>query len=189
MHEKRFDPRKLEKLNQPERLKNLPPEYILERADVKDPKVLVDVGAGTGFFSVPFAQKFPNSKIFALDISETMVTWMTDNILPHYPNIVVNLMNNNQLDLPDSSVDFLFMINLHHELDEPLKMLAECKRVLKPGGKIAISDWKREQTDGGPPLEIRYEIATVEQELKQTQFQEINSYNELSTNFLVTAMR
>ena len=187
MHEKRFDPRKLEKLNQPERLKNLPPEYILERADVKDPKVLVDVGAGTGFFSVPFAQKFPNSKIFALDISQTMVAWMEENIVPYYPNIKVRLMKDNQLDLPDDSVDFLFMINLHHELEQPIKMLTECKRVLKSAGKITISDWKKEETAGGPSLAIRYEITAVEKELEAAGFKKINSHQDLPTNFLVVA--
>jgi len=189
MHEKRFDPRKLDKLNNPERLKALPPKYIVEKVGLSSPKVIADVGAGTGFFSVAFADMFPKSRIHALDISETMVSWMTENITPDYPNIEARLMQDNQLTLDDNTVDFLFMINLHHELDAPVKMLTECKRVLKPGGKIAISDWKKKETAGGPPLAIRYEITAVEQELNEAGFGKINSHQDLPTNFLTIATK
>jgi ubiquinone/menaquinone biosynthesis C-methylase UbiE len=189
MHEKRFDPRKLDKLNNPERLKTLPPAYIVEKAGLTNPEVIADVGAGTGFFSVPFAGMFPGSNIQALDISETMVSWIQENITPDYVNIEARLMEDNQLPLDDSSVDFLFMINLHHELDAPFKMLTECKRVLKPGGIIAISDWKKKETAGGPPLAIRYETTAVEQELDEAGFGKINSHQDLPTNFLTIATK
>jgi len=47
------------------------------------------------------------------------------------------------------------MINLYHELEDPLKMLEESRRLLKKGGKLMIIDWKKGETPEGPPLELR----------------------------------
>ena len=48
----KFDPEKMEKLNDPERLNDIPPDFIWEKLDVRTPGTLVDLGAGTGFFSL-----------------------------------------------------------------------------------------------------------------------------------------
>jgi tRNA A58 N-methylase Trm61 len=52
----RFDPKKLEKLNNPERLKIVPPQYIWKMLNLKNVRTIVDIGAGTGFFSIPFLE-------------------------------------------------------------------------------------------------------------------------------------
>jgi len=66
MEEKKFDPKKLLKLNNPERLLDIPTEYIWDKINVVKPDILVDIGAGTGFFSVHFLNYVKNGKIFRL---------------------------------------------------------------------------------------------------------------------------
>ncbi len=70
MNEKKFDPKKLDKLNNPQRLLDIPIEFIWNKIHLPDPVVLVDIGAGTGFFSVPFLKDVKNGKIFACDTSD-----------------------------------------------------------------------------------------------------------------------
>ena len=57
MNDKRFDPKKLHKLNNPDRLLDLPPQYIWDKLNLQltGADTFVDIGAGTGFFSIPFA--------------------------------------------------------------------------------------------------------------------------------------
>ncbi len=52
MKEKRFNPKKLHKLNNPKRLLDLPPEYIWSKLNMNAANVIIDIGAGTGFFSI-----------------------------------------------------------------------------------------------------------------------------------------
>ncbi|MEZ5069572.1 MAG: methyltransferase domain-containing protein [Bacteroidales bacterium] len=189
METKRFDPSKLERLNNPERLKAIPPDRIREMAGLTDPKTLIDLGAGTGFFSIPFAEAYPECTIHACDISDVMVGWMEEHLVPRYPTIRPLKMEDSRIPLPDVCADFLFMINLHHELDRPDQTLAECRRLLKPGGKIAISDWKKVSTNQGPSLEIRVDVEDVEQQLLDAGFSGIRSHNDLPTNFIVVAER
>ena len=69
MKEKKFDPKKLKKLNDPQRLVDIPPEYILDKLDIDEPDVLVEIGSGTAFFSVAFLGHLNPSAMYACDIS------------------------------------------------------------------------------------------------------------------------
>ncbi len=78
MDEKKFDPKKLNKLNDPERLLDITPDYIWDKLNIVNKDIIVDIGAGTGFFSVQFLRYAQNGKIFACDISDIMVQLIVD---------------------------------------------------------------------------------------------------------------
>ncbi len=187
MSEKKFDPKKLHKLNNPERLKDIPPEYIWNKLDITNPDTLIDIGAGTGFFSIPFLRYLKNGKIFACDISDIMIQWMNDNICPKYPNIVPVKMEENKVPLKDGIADLLYMINLHHELEKPEEMLKQSLRLLKNNGKIFIVDWKKVEMPEGPPLHLRYSPEKVHAQLASSGFKKISIYKEMPKHFLIIA--
>ena len=123
---RKFDPKKLAKLNDPKRLEYLNPDVIWGKAELGNPKVLIDIGAGTGFFALLFSNTIKNGKVYACDISEKMLVWMNDNLPTESKNILIPVkMEENSVPLPDGIADLVYMINLHHELEEPLKMLKE----------------------------------------------------------------
>lgn len=189
MEEKKFDPKKLDKLNDPQRLKDLPPEFIKEKIGPVDPDVIIDIGAGTGIFSKAFLEFFPNSRIYACDISDTMVRWMQENVAPAHPAIIPLKMQENHVPLEDRVAGLILMINLHHELEDPSLMLAECNRLLHLGGRIAICDWKPQQMESGPPLSIRLNARQVVDQLQQAGFHDVVDYEDCPSHFLVTASR
>jgi len=51
MNEKKFDPQKLQKLNNPQRLIDIPPDFVRGKLNIETAAVLVEIGAGTAFFS------------------------------------------------------------------------------------------------------------------------------------------
>jgi ubiquinone/menaquinone biosynthesis C-methylase UbiE len=187
MEDKKFNPKKLNQLNNPKRYKQLAPEYIIEKAGLENPNVIIDLGAGTGFYSTPFAEIYKKCEIYACDISAIMIDWVQENITSKYANIKALKMEENHVPLKNKIADFLFMINLHHELDDPIKTLYECNRLLKSKGKIAISDWKKEKTAHGPSLELRYDVEEVKAQLLAAGFEKISIYTELSSNYLIVA--
>lgn len=185
MEEKRFNPKKLDKLNNTNRLKDFPVDFVLEHINNKNPKVIVDVGAGTGLFSREFAKIFPKSIIHALDISDIMVDWMNENIIHEYRNIVPAQMDDNMTYLEDHIADVVCMVNLHHELDHPEEMLQECYRILKDNATIAISDWKKEETEQGPSMSLRYDAEKVESQMVSTGFKNVKRFNNFPNNFVI----
>lgn len=154
MSDKKFDPKKLAKLNNSKRLVDIPPEYIQSKLNIEMSKTIIEIGAGTAFFSVAFLKQFEPSKIYTCDVSDIMVDWMQKNISPDYPSIIPIKNQENAVPLNDNTADLVFMIALHHELDNPALILDEAYRLLEPGGKVLIVDWKKEEMSQGPPLSL-----------------------------------
>jgi ubiquinone/menaquinone biosynthesis C-methylase UbiE len=189
MDEKKFDPKKLQKLNDPDRLLDIPPEYIWNQLNLIKSDILVDIGAGTGFFSIPFAGYTKNGKVFACDVSTIMIEWMKNNICSKYPKIIPLKMEEQAVPLEDGLADLVYMINLHHELEAPKEMLKESFRLLKKNGKIFIVDWKKEDMNQGPPIHLRYLPEQVKHQLVGVGFEEVAIDNEMAKHFLVIARK
>ena len=187
MTEIKFDPKKLAKLNNPDRLKTLNPDVIWKALNLQNPKLLIDIGAGTGFFTKEFSLKLTDGKIYACDSSNVMIQWMQENITDK--NIMPLICLEASIELPSETADLVYMINVHHEILEPEKLLTEAYRLLKIGGKIAIIDWKAEETQDGPPLKIRIKDEIIAQQLFKTGFVNIVKHKILSLHSFIVGQK
>lgn len=143
MNNHKFDEKKLDILNNPERLNLMNLDEIFKALNMNEKSILVDLGAGTAFFSKVFLDRIKDSKCYALDISKHMINYITENvILTLNDRLEAKLIEESTIPLKTELADLLFMILLFHELDNPLITLKESYRVLKTGGKIFIADWK-----------------------------------------------
>jgi ubiquinone/menaquinone biosynthesis C-methylase UbiE len=189
MHENKFDPEKLQKLNDPQRLIDIPPDYIWSRLGIAKPDVMVEIGAGTAFFCLAFLRYAEAATIYACDVSEKMIQWVEENICPTHPNIITLKSGETTVPLADGIADLVYMINLHHELDAPDMTVREAFRLLKPGGAVFVVDWKRKDMPQGPPLTIRYVPEAVRGQLKRGGFGRVAVFEELPKHFLVVAKK
>lgn len=185
----KFDSKKLQKLNNPQRLHDIPPEFIWSKLSNQAPKTLVEIGAGTAFFCIAFLQRFKPERIYAGDLSAAMIGWMEENVKPTYPEILPVKTAEDRVPLADNCSDLVFMINLHHELEHPERSLKEAYRLLKPDGEIFIVDWKKKEMPEGPPAEIRCTPAAVEKQLLAAGFDQPAIYNDLEKHFCLVGKR
>jgi ubiquinone/menaquinone biosynthesis C-methylase UbiE len=172
---KKFDPKKRKKLNNPVRLKWLPPELIWKLVSTGSGSTYVDIGAGTGYLTRAIADIAGSSvRIHALDIEPLMIQEMQET-LPGKGSVTPQLMEMNQLPFDDHSVDGAWMITLYHELEPPKPLLEEIRRVLRPGGRLLIIDWEKneEACEQGPPLEHRVATDTARQQIVETGFHNV----------------
>jgi len=187
MQQKKFNPEHLNKLNDPKRLIEIPPAYIWQKVGLTQPEVMVDIGAGTAFFSVAFLALAEKSRIYAIDESDVLLAWVRENVCPRHPGIIPQKAENNTILLPDETADLTYMINLHHELDDPEAMLRESYRITKRAGRLFIVDWKKEETTSGPPLTIRYRPEEIKAQLETAGFGNVKVFNDLPKQFLIIA--
>ncbi len=189
MSDKKFDPKKLQKLNDPQRLVDIPPGDIRGRLNLQKADVLVEIGAGTAFFSIAFLKLFNAATLYACDLSETMIAWMKANVTPRHPTIIPVQNGEFSVPLDDGVADLVFMITLHHELENPAAMLEESYRLLKPGGEIFIVDWKKREMAQGPPSRIRCTPEQVRDQLIQAGFGGVSFFNDMPKHFLVVGQK
>ncbi len=187
----RFDPKKLAKLNDVARLDDLVPDAMWEAFGAAEALVVVEVGAGTGLFAREFAARMPaDGVVYAVDAEPAMTAWMREH-LHETGGARIEVVDAAAEDLPfdDESADLVYMINLHHELDDPVRALAEALRVLKPGARIGIVDWKKEPTPKGPPVEHRAGAERIADDLARAGFVGIEPKPVLQYHDVVIGIR
>lgn len=188
----KFDPARLEKLRDPERLETQNPEAVWAVLAEGGPvRTVVDVGAGVGFFAVPFAQRLPpGGWVYGCDILPEMLLHLREAARQHQVrNLAPVLCDEAHIPLPDGLADVVFMCNLHHEFDHPQASLAEAHRLLAPGGQVAVIDWKPEETPHGPPLDVRIPPPRVRGQLEQVGFGDVREHDVMPWHYYLTARR
>ncbi len=112
-------------------------ESALSLACVKPGKVAADIGAGTGFITEALIRA--GLKVVAVDQSEAMLSIMKDKFAG-VKDINFHLGDGEKLPIPDNSVDFAFANMYLHHVESPLTAIMEMSRILKPNGRLVISD-------------------------------------------------
>ncbi|RMH02409.1 MAG: class I SAM-dependent methyltransferase [Aquificota bacterium] len=154
----KFDPSKLQKLDDPSRLELFDPEKVLREFGLKKGMTALDVGTGAGFY-LPYLSKAvgEEGKVYAIDVQEPAVEYARKKVQElGLKNVEVLLSEEFHIPLPEDTVDFVFMAFTFHELEDPVRFMEEVKRVCKNLAYMAIIDWKKEDRDKGPPPEEVY---------------------------------
>jgi ubiquinone/menaquinone biosynthesis C-methylase UbiE len=149
----KFDPSHASKLENPERLVELPPARLVELLRLTGAETVIDFGAGTGMYSLPIAESLPNGTLYAVDEQQVLLDRLRHKLSEHRPaGRVEPLLNvDNHVPLPDGAGDRMLMVNvLHHIHDEPAA-LAEVTRLLAPGGLLVLVEFARMDRPVGPP--------------------------------------
>ena len=192
MNERTFHPSQAHKLDDPERLQWLPPDEILGHLNIREGSTIADVGAGTGYFSFPFAEAVGNAgKVYAVDFQREMLQIIRHKLRqPGSPsNISIVEGDAVQTGLSGASCDIVFMANIWHELDGHPEVLRECSKILRPGGMLAILDWSPDMpSPPGPPVEHRISPDEVRQALERSDWTISRAIAVGKFSYLVLAM-
>ena len=191
MDDRKFDPGRAERLNDPARLESLDPGIMWAAAAKADPLSIVDIGAGTGLLSAAFARLAPHATVYATDLSDEMLAWMTAHLPDDVADRLVPLKSGESaVPLPDGVADLVTMVALYQELEDPAASLAEVHRLLRPGGRLLIVDWKLDDSATmGPPLAHRVGVGNIMEAVCAAGFDDVASHDVLADFSVVTATR
>ncbi|MFN3237515.1 MAG: class I SAM-dependent methyltransferase [Pseudomonadales bacterium] len=109
---------------------------------LKEDARIVDLGCGPGLLLRDLAERRPQAELFGYDITPAMVNYA--NNLGLKATFAELELVKEPIPLEEGSVDLVTMAAVLHVLDEPLKMLAELRRVLKSDGTFLLIDWVRQ---------------------------------------------
>lgn len=123
------------------------PETTLDLMQLKDGDVVADLGCGNGYYTLRVAKRVaPSGRVLAVDIQQGMLDQLKSRMdEAGVANVESILGDPDDPKLPDGSVDWVLMVDVYHEFAEPQAMLAKIRRCLKPGGKVALLEYRKEQ--------------------------------------------
>jgi len=145
------------------------PDEVVAAMKLRDGQVVAEIGCGTGFFSRRLAKAVgPHGKVYAEDIQSGML-----DLLKKYAvkdgdaNIITVLGAETDPKLPKGMMDWILLVDVYHEFQEPKPMLAKIREALKPDGRVALVEYRAEDHTAdhiSPPHRM-----SVDQVLKEWQ--------------------
>ncbi|MBI5095928.1 MAG: class I SAM-dependent methyltransferase [Candidatus Hydrogenedentes bacterium] len=133
-------------LERPDREKEEKPDDVINAMELKPGDVAVDMGCGTGYFARRMAKKVgPSGKVYGVDIQPEMLDLMKGLCAKEgITNVVPVLGAEDDPKLPKGAVDWMILVDVYHEFQNPKPMLAKMFESLKPTGKIALVEYRGE---------------------------------------------
>jgi ubiquinone/menaquinone biosynthesis C-methylase UbiE len=180
MHERRFNPSRAHRLDDPERKKWLPPDPVVAALHLREGATVVDIGAGTGYFALPIAAAVgPVGRVLAVDVAPAMLARLQSRLAEAgVANVQCVEAEASRTGLPSGCADLVFMAKVWHEFDDHAAVLREARRLLQPGGRIALLDWRPDaEPDHGPPLAHRVASSAAQASIEEAGFTLLNSGN------------
>lgn len=110
----------------------------LRRIELRDGERVLDVGCGTGTLLAAIAERAPRAKLLGVDLSPAMLA-VARRKLGERAFLVAGEAG--RLPFPDQRFDLVVSSSALHYWPDPEEGLAEIARVLRPGGRVAITDW------------------------------------------------
>jgi SAM-dependent methyltransferase len=122
------------------------PDLVVKALGLKAGQSVADIGAGTGYYTRRLAKVVgEKGTVFAVDIQPEMLQLLTNKMAEaKIGNVKPILGTTMDPNLQPGSVDLILMVDVYHEFDFPYEMVAAMCPALKPGGRIAFVEFRRE---------------------------------------------
>jgi ubiquinone/menaquinone biosynthesis C-methylase UbiE len=162
-HARLFPPTRLGELEGPDRDAWQRPEQIMDALSIGEGSVVADLGAGGGWFTVRLSRQVgPNGRVYAEDIQPQMIEVIKRRVQrDRITNVETKLGTATDPRLDPGSLDAVLIVDAYHEVEEPVKLLRNVARALKPKGAIGIVNFKQDGGGPGPPMEERVDAEQV----------------------------
>lgn len=155
-HGRLFPPQDLGLLEGPDRDAWQRPEQIMDHLRIGEGSVVADLGAGGGWFTIRLAQRVgPNGRVYAEDVQQEMIGSINRRVEREgltWVKTVLGTPVDPQLPGP---VDVVLIVDAYHEMDDPVTLLRNVRKALKPRGRVGIVEFTKDGHGPGPPMEER----------------------------------
>lgn len=141
------------------------PDEVLNALHLQRTDRVVDLGAGTGYFSVRIARLVPERKLFSVDIEPEMLRHLRERAHHENLSVLVPILASAESANRPEPVDLVLVVDTYHHIDNRNAYFSKLKTSLRPNGRLAVVDFKADSPEG-PPLEHRIPPEKVTSELE-----------------------
>ena len=151
------------------------PNLAVDLLDLKKDMIIADFGAGTGYFTSKLARKC--SIVYAVDIQQEMLDLNAKQMRNKNINNVKFILGfTDRTGLPKNSLDLVILVDVYHELENPLEIMNDIKSSLNQTGKVALIEYRKE--DPTVPIKPLHKMS-VEQVVKEMRQVNLKLYSNI----------
>jgi SAM-dependent methyltransferase len=185
-----FPPEKIYILERPRKWQDI--DEIMYRMRIRKGDVVADIGAGSGYFTIPLAGKVgAEGRVYAEDIQKEMTDYISQKVKKlRLRNIRVILGKVEDPLIPNNSLNHAFIANTYHALANPILLLENLKNDLRSHGKLVIIDWDPTKDPlFGPPKEVKVPVDTVIKEAEGVGFKFLEKHDYMPYHYFLIFKR
>jgi len=181
----------IKRFESPERDAYQKPEKVLDYiGDVKNLKIL-DIGAGSGYFSVKLVKR--GAFVIAGDVDDEFLDYIKKRIIKEKidpTSMEVRKLPYTSPALKLNEVDKVLIVNTYHHIEDRVKYFSKVLKGLKNNGELIVIDFLKKELPIGPKSSHKYSKEEVVTELKQSGFKtfEINT-DLLEMQYIIRAKK
>jgi len=151
-------------LERSEREQEESPDVAVRLLQIPQGASVADIGAGSGYITLLLSAAVgPTGQVFANDLQPQMIEILRRRLASqNVTNVTLVQGSVDDPNLPPASVDLALMVDVYHELSRPQAMLQKLRSALKPGGRLALVEYRKED----PAIPIKFEHKMSIQEAK-----------------------
>jgi ubiquinone/menaquinone biosynthesis C-methylase UbiE len=135
----------------------------MDALGIADGAAVGDLGAGGGWFTIRLARRVgPSGRVYAEDIQPQMIESIQRRVEREGLKNVITVQGT-PVDprLPARALDAVLIVDTYSELEDPVELLRNVARSLKPRGRIGVIEYKSDGFGPGRPLEERVQEARI----------------------------
>ncbi len=163
-------------------------EEIMARLHLGIGDIVADIGAGSGYFTIPLASRVGDKGlVFAEEIQIEMINYISRKVEDlELKNVRVIFGKPDDPSLLDNFFDLVFLANTYHELQKPFLMLENIRKDLRFSGRFAIIDWDpAKQSPFGPSINVKVPENTIINEVERAGFELIEKHNFMPYHYFL----
>ena len=153
-------------LERGEREEEEAPDVALDVLKIPKGAAVADIGAGSGYITVRLAARVgPTGRVFANDVQPQMLNILSRRLSnARITNVTLIEGTLDDPKLPPASVDMAMMVDVYHELSQPQTMLRHLRESLKPGGRLVLLEYRKE--DPTVPIKPEHKMSVAEAKME-----------------------
>lgn len=162
---------------------------VIAALDIKPGMRIADIGAGTGFYSLMFAERVgPEGIVYAVDIAEDFVDTIKSNAVAAGHGNVIGVVNNGRdSGLAPGSIDLAFICDTYHHFEYPQTTMRSIHHALSQQGEVVIIDFRKAPDIASAWVQrhVRAGRDEVIEEMRAAGFELVEDLPLLRTNYFL----
>ncbi len=174
-----------ERFDDPERDAWQQPAEIIRTLSLSADARVADIGSATGYFATRIAGSLTQGLVWGIDVEPDMVRYLRERARREGLSNLFSTLGQADDPLLPQPVDLVLMVDTYHHISDRPTYFAKLREHLRPGGRVAIVDFKKGDLPVGPPDSMKIDPAQVTAELESAGYRRIASHEFLPYQYFL----